>query len=116
MRDAGDNPGEQRTIAAAVLRTVERSESQTVQRRNRTSAHCENVAQNAPDARGCALKWFNKRRMVVRFDLECGAPPVSDIDDAGILSRRYDHTVAPGWQTLQMNARRFVGTMLGPHD
>ena len=116
MRDTGNHTGEQRTIAAAILRVVKRSKPQTVQRRDWTSPHRENIAQDAADARGCALKWLNKGRMIMRFDLECRTPAIADIDDAGVLARRHNHTVAAGRQALQMNARRLVRTMLGPHD
>ena len=51
----------------------------------------------------------------MRFDLESGAPPVADIDDSGVLARRHDHALALRGQTLQVNARRFVGAMFRPH-
>src|SRR6266852_5948523 len=53
--------------------------------------------------------------MVVRFDLEGGAPALADIDDAGVLARRHDYAFALCWQAFQMNARRLVRAMLRPH-
>src|SRR5689334_23342670 len=54
--------------------------------------------------------------MIVRFDLESGAPAVAEIDDAGVFAGRNDHSWTSGGQALQVNARRFVGAMLRPHD
>src|SRR5712664_610731 len=56
MSDPGDDTGEQRTIPLPILRIVQRSEAQTVQRRDRASAHRENVAQDSAHASGGALK------------------------------------------------------------
>jgi hypothetical protein len=47
--------------------------------------------------------------------LEDGGLPVADIDHAGILAGAADHLRAGGRQLLQVNARGFVGAMLGPH-
>ena len=51
----------------------------------------------------------------MRFDFEAGAPAVADVDDSGIFAGRHDHALASGEQTLEMNARRFVRTVLRPH-
>jgi hypothetical protein len=32
--------------------------------------------------------------MIVRFDLECGAPAVTDVDDAGVFAGRHNHALA----------------------
>ena len=110
-----DHAGQQRTIAASVFRMIQRTETQTVHRRDRPRAHRENVAQDSADAGRRALKRFDERRMIVRFDLERGAPAVADIDDAGVFARRHDDALAGRRQSLQMNARRLVGAMLRPH-
>ena len=116
MRNTCHDTCQQRSIAPAVLRMVERSKPQTVHRRDRPRAHREDVAQNSADAGRCALKRFDKRRMIVRLDLESSAPAVAEIDDAGILARRHDHARAGRRQSFQVNARRFVRAVLGPHD
>src|SRR5690242_19810423 len=54
--------------------------------------------------------------MIVRLDLERRAPAVAEIDDACVFARRHDHSWSSCRQTFQMNARRFVRAVLGPHD
>jgi hypothetical protein len=53
--------------------------------------------------------------MIVRLNLERGTPAVAEIDNTRILTRRHDHAWPGCWQTFQMNARRFIGTVFGPH-
>src|ERR1043165_659880 len=53
--------------------------------------------------------------MIVRLDLEGCAPAIANVNDARVLARWNNHTVASGRQTLEVNARRFVRAMLGPH-
>ena len=73
---------------------IERSKAQTVHRRDRPRAHREDVAQNSANARCGALKRLDERRMIVRFDLESGAPAVAEIHNAGVLARRHDDALA----------------------
>src|SRR5438552_11888345 len=94
---------------------IKRTKTQAVHRGDRSRAHRENVSQDAANSGGCTLKWLDKRRMIVRLDLEGCAPAVTDIDDAGVFTRRHDNALALSGQTAQMYARRFVGTMLRPH-
>ena len=108
MRNTGDHTGEERPISPAILRIVERSETQTIERGNWTRAHREDIAQDSTDARSGSLKRFDERWMIMRFDFESCTPPVADIDDAGIFAGRHDHAFAFGRQPLQMNPRRFV--------
>ena len=49
--------------------------------------HGEDVAQDAADAGGRALEWLDRAGVVVRFHLECDAPAVADVDDAGVFPR-----------------------------
>ena len=60
-RDAG----KQGSIAGSVLRIIQRSKSQAVERGNRARAHCKNVAQDATDAGRCSLERLDKARVVV---------------------------------------------------
>src|ERR1039458_7533078 len=53
--------------------------------------------------------------MIVRFNFERAGPAISNVDDAGIFARPLQHQFAARGQTLQVNARRFIGTMLAPH-
>src|ERR1051326_8846738 len=54
--------------------------------------------------------------MIVRLDLEGGAPAVTEIHDAGVFAGRNDHSRSSCGQPFQVNARRFVGAMLRPHN
>ena len=56
--DAGDDIFEQIDIA----RLIERTESQRVQDGDRSSAHGENVADDAADSRCRAFVWFDRAR------------------------------------------------------
>ena len=94
---------------------ADRPEAQRIHHRDRPRAHGENVAQNSADAGGRALKRLDKRRMIVRLDLERAGPAVADVDDAGVLARPLHHQLAARGQPLQMHARRFVGAVLAPH-
>src|ERR1041385_8999723 len=53
--------------------------------------------------------------MIVRLDLERRAPAVAHVDDAGVLSRRHDNPFTRRRQSLEMDTRRLVRTVLGPH-
>src|SRR5579864_69478 len=57
----------------------------------RPRSHGEDVAQDAAYAGGRALEGLDVRRMIVRLDLEGTGPAVSDVDNAGILSRPLHH-------------------------
>src|ERR1700679_123819 len=54
--------------------------------------------------------------MVVALDLECAAPAVAHVDNAGVFARPLYHAIAFGGQTLEMDTARFVGAVLAPHD
>src|ERR1039458_6057157 len=92
-----------------------RPKPQRVHHRDRPCAHGENVAQNSADASGRALKWLDKRRVIVRLDFERAGPSVANIDDASVFTRPLDDQLAARGQALQVNARRLIGTMLAPH-
>src|ERR1700722_7229390 len=53
--------------------------------------------------------------MIVAFDFEHREPAVTDIDGAGVLAFAHRNQIALRGQSLEMTARRFVGTMLRPH-
>jgi hypothetical protein len=103
----------------AHARRVERSEAQRVQQRDRTRAHREHVAQDAADAGRCALIRLDRRRMIVRLDLEGDREPVTDRDHAGVLARALQYVGRLRWQRLEMRARVLVRAVLVPeraHD
>ena len=51
----------------------------------------------------------------MRFDFEGACPAIADVDNARILARSLQDKLATRRQPLQVNARRFVRTMLAPH-
>ena len=53
--------------------------------------------------------------MIVRLDLECARPTVTNVDDSGILPWSLQNAPAASGQPLEMNARRFIGAVLAPH-
>ncbi len=99
-----------------MLLHLNRPEPQRIHHRHRPRAHGENIAQNSSDSGGRSLKWFDERRMIVRFDLEGAGPAVANVDDARIFSRALQHAAAVCGQPLEMHARRFVRAVLAPHD
>ena len=92
------------------------AEAQRVQVGDRPRAHGEDVAQDAADAGRRALIGLDVARVVVALHLEDRRLAVADVDHAGILARAADHPGRLGRQLLQVDARAFVGAMLGPHD
>src|SRR6185295_11231359 len=53
--------------------------------------------------------------MIVRFDLECSRKTASDVDHAGVLTRPLQHAVAACRKLAQVDPRRLVRAVLGPH-
>src|SRR5262249_53903375 len=99
----------------AILRLFEKPESEAVENGERTSAHCEDIAQYSADPRRRALIRLDKTRMVVRFDLEGNAPIAAYIDYTRILAGSLKNTITACRKAFQMHARRFVGAVLRPH-
>ena len=95
MRDAAHHAVQDAAVARAVRGIVQRAEAQRIQHRDGPRAHGENVAQDAADAGGRALKRLDEAGMVVRFDLERDHPAAADIDDAGVLARPLHHAACP---------------------
>src|SRR5262245_1863571 len=54
--------------------------------------------------------------MVMRLNFESSAPTIPDIDNPRVFAGRDNDALALCRQSLEMNARRLVRTMLGPHD
>src|ERR1700674_1012131 len=98
-----------------VLGSLNRPKPQRVHHRHRPRAHGKNVAQNSADASGRSLKWFDKRRMIVRLDFERAGPAVANVNDTGIFPRPLHDQLAARGQTLQVNARRLIRAVLAPH-
>jgi hypothetical protein len=53
--------------------------------------------------------------VIVRLNLESRTPTVTDINYSGILTGRNDDAFTSCRKAAEMNARRFVRAVLGPH-
>ena len=93
----------------------DRTEAERIHDGERPRAHGEDVAQNAADAGGRALKRLDVAGVIVALDLEGAGPAVAHVDDAGVFARPLDDAVALGGQTLEMDAAGLVGAVLAPH-
>ena len=65
---------------------VRRAEAETVEQRHRPRAHRHDVAEDAADAGGGALKRLDGGRVVVRLDLERDGETVAEVEHAGVAS------------------------------
>ena len=110
--NASDNPGDKLACLGMIMGT----KAQSVERRDWPRAHGEDVAQNAANARRRTLIGFDIGRVVVALHLEHTGLAIANINHAGIFARALDDLVTLGREFPQMQARGFVGTMLGPHD
>ncbi len=106
LHHAGEEP--------AHARRVQRSEAQRVEHRDGAGAHREDVAQDAADAGRCALVRLDRRRMVVRLDLEGDGQAITDGDDAGVFARALQHVRRRGGQRAEQRARMLVRAVLVP--
>jgi len=93
-------------------RRRQRPKPKRVEERDRPRAHRDDVADDAPDARGRALVRLDRRWMVVRFDLEDHRPPFANLDGAGVLSRPLDDAGTCRGQTAEQRPRRLVRAVL----
>ena len=91
------------------------SKPERIHHRHGPRPHGENVPQDPPHSRGRALKGLNKRRVIMRLNLERASPAISNVDDPRILSRPLHNQPAARRQALEMHARRLVGAVLAPH-
>ncbi len=111
-RDAGHDTLEQPPLA----RIVERPEEQRVHHRQRTGAHREDVAQDAPHAGGRPLVGLDCRGVVVALDTDGDRDAIARVHDAGILPRSDEHPWTGRGEAAQVDTRRLVGAVLAPHD
>ena len=95
---------------------VRRAEAQPVEQRDRPRAHGDDVAQDAADAGRRALERLDRRRMVVRLDLERDRLALAEVDHAGVLARPLQHALARRGQPLQQRRRVLVAAVLGPEQ
>ena len=76
---------------------VEGTEAERVQKTDGPRTHREDVADDAADAGRGTLIGLDKRRMVVRLDLEDRRESTANIDGTGILSRPLHDLRALRW-------------------
>src|SRR4029078_1608723 len=69
---------------------------------------------DATDARGRTLVGLDRRRMVVRLDLERHSHAVTDRDDAGVLAGALQHVWRLGGQRAEQGTRVLVRAVLAP--
>jgi hypothetical protein len=107
VTDAGDRAVEVVPVGA---------EPEPVEQRDRPRSHRDDVAQDPADPGRRALERLDRGRMVVRLDLERDREPVAEIEDARVLARSLQHTLACGRQPAQQRGRVLVAAMLRPQD
>ncbi len=107
---AADDAGEE----VAVPRMIERAEPEAVEHRDRPRAHREHVAQDPADARGRALIRLDRRRVVVRLDLERDRPALRQPEHAGVLAGALDDLRPGGGKRLEHRLRVLVRAVLRP--
>ena len=99
----------------AAAGVVEGTEAQRVHDRDGPRAHGEDVAQDAADAGGGALVGLDGRRVVVALDADRRGDAVADVDHARALAGTDEHPRCLGREAAEVDPRRLVGAVLGPH-
>jgi len=87
-----------------------------VEERNRTGAHCEDVAEDPADASRRSLERLDRRRVVVALHLERHREPVSDVEHAGVLARSLHDALSLRGEPLQQPRRVLVPAVLRPEE
>ena len=106
MSDAADHAREE----AAVVRNFgfriadcgfgpvgDGAEAEGIHRADGARAHREDVADDAAQAGGGALKRLDRAGMIVRLDLERDGQPVADVDNSGVFLARADEDARATW-------------------
>ena len=96
-------------------RMPNRPEAERVQRGDRAGAHGKDIPQDTAHPGGGSVIGFDKRRMIMAFDLKDRGQPVADIDDAGILARPLQDGRSGCGQTPQKAPGTLIATVLRPH-
>ena len=106
---------------ASGVGVINRAETQRIHHRNRAGTHRNNVTHNTTHTGSGTLVGLHVRGMVVGLNLEGHGPAVTNVGHTGVLTDT-DHQVLLHLfgdlrtELLQMNLRRLVGAVLGPHD
>ena len=114
VRDAGAVPVVPDAGDGAAEVPVGRAEAQSVEQRDRSGAHGDDVADDPADAGGRTLERLDRARVVVRLDLERDRDAVAEVDHAGVLAGPLQHALALRRQALQKQRRVLVAAVLRP--
>ena len=117
---AGHDPGQHPVGVAGLVSRVQWPESEGVHHGDRTSAHREDVADDATDAGRGSLVGLDVRRVVVGLDLEGHRVALADVDHAGVLADPGQHLADRGLlrdvaELLEVDLGALVGAVLAPH-
>ncbi len=112
---AGD-PADHALHDPAVAGAVEGAEVQRVEQGDRPGAHGEDVADDPAHAGGRPLVGLDGGRVVVALDAQGDGDPVADVDHAGVLTEAGEDPRRLEGEAAEVDARRLVGAVLGPHD
>jgi hypothetical protein len=113
--DPGDGSLEQ-VASSLIVIGAHLAEAQRVEHGDRACADGEDVAQDAPDARGRPLEGLDGARMVVGLDLEGAYQAASHVDRAGVLAGAHHHVLALRGQCAQELLGVLVGAVLAPQQ
>ena len=106
---------------ASGVGVINRAETQRIHHSNRACTHRNNVTHNTAHTGSGTLVGLHVRGVVVGLNLEGNSPAVTNVGHTGVLTDT-DHQVLLHLfgdlrtELLQMNLRRLVGAVLGPHD
>ena len=113
VADAFDHDAAEQVTNA---RAVEGAEAKRVEHRDRTRAHRENVAKNSADSGRRSLIRLDRRRMIVRLDLERHREAVADRYHAGVFARTLQHVRRFGRQRVLRMGRECLYEQCSLHS
>ena len=108
------DPGDHAVEEVAVMSRIERAKAQRIQNRNRSGAHREHVAEDAAHTGGRPLIRLDRRRVIVRLDLEDHRQSIANIDRPRVLARPLQDIRTLGGQLTQERLRGLVRAVLAP--
>jgi hypothetical protein len=95
---------------------VRLGETESVEERNRSGAHRDDVAQDPADTCRRALERLDRRGVVVALDLERDRETVAQVEDARVLARALQDAGAARGQPAEERCGVLVPAVLGPQE
>src|SRR6185503_2014798 len=92
------------------------AEAKPVEEGDRARAHGDDVPQDPADTRRGALERLDRRRMVMRLDLERNGDALAEVDHAGVLAGALQHPLAARGQAPEQWRGVLVAAVLGPEE